>query len=94
MATTYPAPRAKSARIRRVAIDFDADRLDKIRRERERNVQDEDHKRNVEWANSDNAGCVQRAGGVATGTETILRPRQEDLDIARLQHSGVPDEQE
>jgi hypothetical protein len=55
---------------------------------------DEEVRRGIEWINSNYARRIQRAGGVAARTETVLQPRQEDIDIARLQHSRLSDEQE
>ena len=56
-------------------------------------MKDEDYKCSLDWINANNARRVQGAGGTAAGTETVLRPRQEDLDIASLQHNGVSDKQ-
>ena len=57
-------------------------------------VKDEDYKRSLDWINANNARRIQGARGTTPGTETVLRPRQEDLDIASLQHNGVSDKQE
>ena len=78
----------------RDTLDIDWDKLEEAWEIMPERIDDENHKRSLDWINSHNARRVQGTGGIATGTETILRAGQDDLDIASLQHSGVPDEQE
>ena len=60
----------------------------------ERDNSDEEVARGIEWANTIHGRRVQGSGGDTAGTEAVLRPRQEDIDIASLQHRRVPNEQE
>ena len=78
----------------RDTLDIDWDKLEEAWEVMPERIDDENRKRSLDWINSHNARRIQGSGGVAAGTETILRPRQEDLDIASLQHNGVSDKQE
>ena len=75
-------------------VAFDVPKFDIENALNKERLSDEDYKRNLDWVNSYYAGRLQGAGGTPAGTETVLRPGQEDLDIASLQHNGVSDEQE
>ena len=54
----------------------------------------EQAKRDIEWVNSVDARCFSGSRGNSPGTETVLRPGQDDFDIASLQHRRVSDQQE
>ena len=77
-----------------IGPEFDLSEMERQFLQAEKEMSDEDHKRNVEWVNTDNVGRIQRAGRITAREETVLRTRQQDLDIASLQHRGVSDEQE
>ena len=72
---------------------FDLDKMENEAAELRKEKSSEDTERNIKWVNSIYVRRLQRSGRDTAGAEAILRPRQEDLDIASLQHSGVPDEQ-
>ena len=55
---------------------------------------DEELQRNLDWLDSDHVRRISGAGRDTTGEEIVLSPRQDDLDIARLQHRGVSDIEE
>ena len=59
---------------------------------REKEELDEEITSTLDWINAYNAGRVQGSGGDSAGTEDVLRPGQDDLDIARLQHTRISDE--
>ena len=59
---------------------------------REQEEFDEETESAIDWINASNGGCIQGSGGDTTGAEVILRPGQDDLDIADLQHNRVSDE--
>lgn len=78
----------------RECLDIDWDKLEEAWEAMPERIDDENHKRSLDWINSHNARRVQGAGGATAGAEAILRAGQDDLDIASLQHNGVSDEQE
>ncbi len=91
MGATY-FKNALSASREHLSLDWDAlEEAWKLAPERKH---DEDVKRSIEWINADNDGRLSRAGGDPTRTEAVLRHRQEDADIAGLQHHRVSDQQE
>lgn len=59
---------------------------------REQEELDEETESAIDWINASNAGRIQGSGGDTPGTEDVLRTRQEDIDIANLQHNRVSDE--
>ena len=48
----------------------------------------------LDGLDSDHVRRISGAGRDTTGEEIVLSPRQDDLDIARLQHRGVSDIEE
>ena len=89
MGATY-FKNALSTRREYLTIDWDA--LEQAWKTMSERQCSEDTQRDIKWANSYNDGRFSGPRRDPSRTKTVLRPRQEDLDIAGLQHNRVSNE--
>ena len=78
----------------RDVVDIDWDALEEAWSIIAERSNDEDYKRRIEGVNALNDGRFQGARRDTTGSEVVRSPRQEELDLAGIQHRGVPDIEE